>query len=107
MELDYNKTPVRQHQGFLFLLLKWEGLYVHRLVTDYLSPSNHLQMRWQLTPAETAILSGGNIFMELTSLLSPVSEAVIFHIISVPFSGLLLLILVVSEDMSNHRLNAR
>ena len=46
MELDYNKTPVRQHQGFLFLLLKWEGLYVHRLVTDYLSPSNHLQMRW-------------------------------------------------------------
>ena len=25
----------------------------HRLVTGYLSPSNHLQMRWQTTPAMT------------------------------------------------------
>ena len=28
----------------------------HRLVTDYLSPSNHLLMQWQTTPAATAII---------------------------------------------------
>ena len=27
----------------------------HRLITDYLSPSNHLQTRWLITPATTAI----------------------------------------------------
>nr|WP_207659638.1 hypothetical protein [Coprococcus catus] len=30
--------------------------YDHRLVTDYLSPSNHLLMQWQTTPAATAII---------------------------------------------------
>ena len=30
--------------------------YDHRLVTDYLSPSNHLLMQWQITPAATAII---------------------------------------------------
>ena len=28
----------------------------HRLVTDYLSPSNHLLMQWQTTPAATEII---------------------------------------------------
>ena len=28
----------------------------HRLVTDYLSPSNHLLMQWQTAPAATAII---------------------------------------------------
>lgn len=31
-------------------------VYDHRLVTDYLSPSNHLLMQWQTTPAATAII---------------------------------------------------
>ena len=30
--------------------------YDHRLVTDYLSLSNHLLMQWQTTPAATAII---------------------------------------------------
>lgn len=52
-----------------------EGLN-RRLVTDYLSPSNHLQMRWQITPAATAIISEVKNSMQFTSSLSPVSEAV-------------------------------
>ena len=31
-------------------------VYDHRLVTNYLSPSNHLLMQWQTTPAVTAII---------------------------------------------------
>ena len=69
--LTTTKTPVRQHWGFLFLLGSGKA-YTHRLVTDYLSPSNHLQMRWQITPATTAIISEVNISMELTPFLSPV-----------------------------------
>ena len=48
------KTPERHLRGFLFPF--WHGGLNHRLVTDYSSLSNHLQMRWLITLATTAII---------------------------------------------------
>ena len=49
-----NENPRAATLGFSILFLMAEQ--IHRLVTDYLSPSNHLLMQWQTTPAATAII---------------------------------------------------
>lgn len=61
------KTPVFPHRGFLFLFL--HGGLNHRLVTDYSSLSSHLQMRWLITLAATAIMKGRNKSMLNTPFL--------------------------------------
>ena len=48
-----NENPRMAVRGFSIPFL-YGGLD-HRLVTGYLPPSNHLQMRWQTTPAITVI----------------------------------------------------
>lgn len=60
------KTPERQLWGFLFL--SRHGGLNHRLVTDYLLLSNHLQMRWLITPAKTATKRDIHISTQNTSL---------------------------------------
>lgn len=49
------KTPEVVAPGFSIPFLC--GGLNHRLVTDYSSPSSHLQMRWQTTPAMTAMIN--------------------------------------------------
>ena len=39
----------------------WYGGLNHRLVTDYLFLSNHLQMRWLITPAITETIRDSNM----------------------------------------------
>ena len=51
LETQNEKPRDRNSLGFSIPFL-YGGLN-HRLVTDYLSLSNHLQMRWQTTPAAT------------------------------------------------------
>ena len=48
------KTPEVATPGFS-IPFEYGGLD-HRLVTDYLSLSSHLQTRWLITPAATAII---------------------------------------------------
>ena len=57
-----------QHWGFLFL---FDGGLDHRLVAYFLSLSNHLQMRWLITPAMTAIIRDISISIANTPFLSP------------------------------------
>ena len=55
MQNNYNENTGTAFP--VFSILNSNGrAYDHRLVTDYLSPSNHLLMQWQTTPAVTAII---------------------------------------------------
>lgn len=55
MQNNYNENTGTAFP--VFSILNFNGrAYDHRLVTDYLSPSNHLLMQWQTTPAATAII---------------------------------------------------
>jgi len=47
----------------------WHGGLDHRMVTDYSSLSNHLQMRWLITLAATAIIKDRNKSMLNTPFL--------------------------------------
>lgn len=58
------KTPERHLRGSLFPFL--HGGLNHRLVTDYSSLSNHLQMRWLTTLATTAMTKDRNNSMSNT-----------------------------------------
>lgn len=69
-----NENPGAATPGFSIPF--WYGGLDHRPVTDYLSPSNHLQTRWLITPATTAITRDTITSNMNTSFLSPVSEAV-------------------------------
>lgn len=51
---DGNENPGASPPGFSIPFL--HGGLNHRLVTDYSSLSNHLQMRWLITLATTAII---------------------------------------------------
>ena len=53
---DRQKPPEVTTPGVFSPFWQWLGYQSHRLVTDYSSPSNHLQMKWQTTPAATAII---------------------------------------------------
>ena len=69
----------RKPQGAQFLGVFYSVFYGglnHRLVTDYLSPSNQLLMKWLTTPAATAIINDKSVSTSDTSFLSPDSEAV-------------------------------
>ena len=50
-----NEKPRESHSLGFSIPFLYGGLN-HRLVTGYLSPSNHLQMRWQTTPAMTVAI---------------------------------------------------
>ena len=54
LTLAKTKTPEVCYTSGVFYSFCYGGLD-HRLITDYLSPSNHLQTRWLITPATTAI----------------------------------------------------
>lgn len=49
-----DKNPGVAAPGFFLFLVHGKD-QTHRLVTDYISPSNHLLMRWLTTPAATVI----------------------------------------------------
>ena len=49
-----NENPRAATLGFSILFLMAEQ--IHRLVTDYLSLSNHLMMQWQITPPTTVTI---------------------------------------------------
>ena len=51
-----NENPRAATLGFSILFLMAEQ--IHRLVTDYLSLSNHLMMQWQITPPNTVTTNG-------------------------------------------------
>ena len=51
-KLCSNENP-RESRSLGFFIPLWYGGLFHRLITDYLFLSNHLQMRWQVTPAAT------------------------------------------------------
>lgn len=52
--LDDKQKPQCYSTGVFYSF--WHGGLNHRLVTDYLSLSSHLQMRWLITLATTAII---------------------------------------------------
>lgn len=54
IRLQTGKTPEAATLGFSILFLMAEQ--IHRLVTDYLSLSNHLMMQWQITPPTTVTI---------------------------------------------------
>ncbi|MCI8536776.1 MAG: hypothetical protein HFG68_14660 [Hungatella sp.] len=45
----------------------WYGGLSHRLITDYLSLSNHLQIKWLITPATTAVTKDRTSFIASAS----------------------------------------
>ena len=49
-KLCNNENP-RESRSLGFSIPLWYGGLFHRLITDYLFLSNHLQMRWLITPA--------------------------------------------------------
>ena len=66
----YNKNPGDAPPGFSLPFAM--TAYSIRLVTDYLSLSSHLQMRWLITPATAAIIRDVTISILGTPFLSPV-----------------------------------
>ena len=68
------KNPRAATLGFSILFLMAEQ--IHRLVTDYLSLSNHLMMQWQITPPTTVTIREVRKSKWFTSFLLPVLEAV-------------------------------
>ena len=66
MQDDKRKAPERHLWGFSIPNFGNGRAWSHRLVTDYLSPSNHLQMQWHVTPAMTAIKNVTNTSMQFT-----------------------------------------
>ena len=67
--LDDSKNPGVPAPGFSIPF--WHGGLNHRPVTDYSSLSNHLQMRWLITLAATAIIKDRNKSMLNTPFLYP------------------------------------
>ena len=55
-----NENPKESH-SLGFSMPFWYGGLNHRLVTDYLFLSNHLQMRWLITPAITETIRDSNM----------------------------------------------
>ena len=55
-----NENPKESH-SLGFSMPFWYGGLNHRLVTDYLLLSNHLQMRWLITPAITETIRDSNM----------------------------------------------
>ena len=71
-----NPRKSRTLSGVFNSIPAWEN-QDHRLVTDYLLPSNHLMMQWHATPAMTVTkkeITKSVIYC--TSFLYLVSEAV-------------------------------
>ena len=62
---EQRKATSRDLVAFLFPFLY--GGSDHRPVTGYLSPSNHLLMRWQTTPAITATIKDMNTSYKINS----------------------------------------
>ncbi|MDO4470224.1 MAG: hypothetical protein Q4C84_10310 [Bacillota bacterium] len=67
--LDYTQNPHERHLMGVFIPLEWLKL---RLVTDYFFLSNHLQIRWQITPAIIERINDKRISIEHTPFLIPV-----------------------------------
>ena len=59
-KLCNNENP-RESRSLGFSIPLWYGGLFHRLITDYLFLSNHLQMRWLITPAITETIRDSNI----------------------------------------------
>ena len=55
-----NENPKESHSLGFSMPFGYGGLN-HRLVTDYLFLSNHLQMRWLITPAITETIRDSNM----------------------------------------------